>query len=128
MCTGAADGFTRFSREVELEELCESPGPPNDRTESAGAQQIVADAVPFREPWLACEIGVRVEKVDRHRARRIINVKRPASQSFVQEPGAADGNPRGRGPDESLQLSFRNSLKGPLEDEQIDILVAKRKR
>jgi len=44
------------------------------------------------EPPPDREIGLRVEKIDRYCARRIVNLQSAACQSFVQIPGAADGN------------------------------------
>jgi hypothetical protein len=102
-------------------------GSPDDRTESARAQEIVANAMTPRESRLAGEIGFRVEKVDRLRAGRVINVKNAARQRFVQIPGAPDRNSRRRGLDESLDLGLRHCLEDPLQNEKIGVLAAESK-
>ena len=124
MAAGTANDCACLGGKVEFENLLQGVGPPDDGTESACAQKIVANAVALREPRLAGEIGLRVEKIDRLRSGCILNVKRVAHQRFVQIPGATDGKSRRRLPDNGLELGLRHSSEDPLENQEVRVLVA----
>ena len=111
-----ANGVARLGREIELEHLLQGCGPSDDRTKAARAEQIVADAVPSREPRLAREIGLRVEEVDRIGARRILNVKGPAGQRLLQIPSAAGGMGCRRFANQGLNLGLRHGFEDAPED------------
>ena len=49
MGAGAAHGFPRLGGEVERQKFRERLGAPDDRAEPAGAQEIVAHAMPLRD-------------------------------------------------------------------------------
>src|SRR5439155_25586965 len=102
MRAGAPDRFSRLSGKVERDELRQRLGAPDHRAEAPGAEKIVAHAVASREPRLACEIRLGVEKIDGRCAGRILGIERAASQSLEKKPGPADGDARGRNPDEAF--------------------------
>jgi hypothetical protein len=128
MSARAPHGFPRPGRDVERQELRESSGTPDDRTEPAGAQKIVAHAVPFRKARFPGKVCLGVEKIDSRRCGRVVHVKGASRQDFVEIPDPARQDAGRRGVDKALDLSRRHGFKDPLQRQQIDFFVAEGER
>ena len=72
--------------------------------------------------------AVGVEKIDGRGAGRVIHVESTASQDFVEIPRAPRRNARGGGPDDGLDLGLGHGFEDPLQDQEIDVFMAERKR
>ena len=69
----------------------------NDRAVLTRAKQIVPDPVAFGQAWLAGEIGLWIEHIDRRDCRGVCNIELSAGEVLIEEPGAArDAAGRGR--------------------------------
>jgi hypothetical protein len=64
------------------------------------AEQVVPDPVAFRQDWLAGEIALGMEHIDRRDGGRVIEIEPSACQRFVEELGAACDDAGWRFPDE----------------------------
>jgi len=78
------------------------------------------------KPRRGCEIKAVVQQIRETRLRRIGNIKRPASEKFIEKPGAPVGC-AGRGTShECGDGILRDGFEEPFQDEQIDVFVAQR--
>src|ERR1019366_7903481 len=114
--------------EVESQEFRESPSAPDDGTKPAGAQEIVAHAVPFREARFARKVRLGVEKIDGRGAGRVVHAKGTSSQYLIEVPRAPAWNAGWRGADDGLDLGPRDGFEDPLQEQKIQGLTANCKR
>ena len=84
--------------------------------------------MPLRKPRFSGEVAFRVEKIDCRYVRRVFDIKRAAGKRFPQVPRPADWNTHRLGADKSLDLCLGRGVKDPLQDQEVDVLMAKRKR
>jgi len=120
MSAGSANRLPSFLRKVKRHELLERFGPPDDGAKAAGPEEVVANAMPLREPTPAREIFFGVEQIDGGGVRRILNVESPACQGFVEIPRAPRQNRRGRRAHQALHFLRRCGVKGPFQNQKVD--------
>jgi hypothetical protein len=89
MCASPANRLARFCGEVKRDKIFQSLGSAYHRTEARGPEKVIAYTMPAGRARFAGEVGLRIEKVDDCSARRVIGIKRPSSEDFVQVPSAA---------------------------------------
>lgn len=87
----AANSLTGFFSKRQIDKTGERRRPANEGTEAPRAKQIVPDAVAPGQARLGRKVGFRVEGIDRCDVMRIGQIKRPAGQPFIEEPGTAGG-------------------------------------
>src|SRR5262249_9439946 len=110
MCASPADRLARFCGEVKGDGIFQSFGPAYNRTEARRAEQIIAYTMPARRTRFAGEVGVWIEKVDDCSARRVISIKRPLSEEFVQIPSTAHRHRCHLAANQSLKLCRRDGV------------------
>jgi hypothetical protein len=124
----APHGFERLGAQVERQAFRERLGSPDHRTESAGTQEIVAHAMAFRKTRLAGEVSLGFQKIDGCGAGRVVHVESTAGQDFEEIPCAPRRNASGGGPHKGLDLGLGHRLEDPVQDREIQIFMAERKR
>ena len=127
MCASPPDGLARLCGEAKGDRIFQSPGPAYDRTEARRPEEIIADTMPAGRTRFAGEVVLRIEKVARCRARRVIDIERARGEELVQVPGAAHRHRCRLGSHQSPKLCRRNGVEYPLQDKQIEVLMTKRK-
>src|SRR5262249_7159488 len=113
MCASPPDRLARLCGEIKGDRILQSLGPAYDRTEARGPEEIIAYTMSARRTRFAGEVGLRIEKVDDGRARRVVNIKRPRIEELVQVPGTAHLHRSHLRSHQSLNLCRRNSIKYP---------------
>src|SRR5215469_8301137 len=127
MCTSPPDCLARFCGEIKGDRIFQSLGPAYDRTEARGPEKIIAYTMPARRTRFAGEVGLRIEKIDHGSTRRVISIKRPPSEEFVQVPSTAHLPGCRIGPHQGLKLFRRNSVEHSLQDQGVEVLMTKGK-
>ena len=89
MRAGAPDYFSGLLGEAAPHEGLELFCAADNGAVVAPAEQVIANAVPFRKTRRAGETRLRVERVHRCDHFRVLDIERRAGQSLVKEPRAA---------------------------------------
>src|ERR1051326_2446278 len=123
MSAGAADRFACFRGKVDINELGQGSRSPDHGAETAGPQEVIANAVPLGEARSTCKIHLGVKEIDCGCSRSVVHIERAPGQFLVQIPSPPGGDAARRSPDDRLQLGFRDGLEDPPKDQEVNALV-----
>jgi hypothetical protein len=91
MPTRSADRPSCLFIETGGHEFFESTGPADDRTIPGDTEQVVTYAVALRELWLARDVVLRIEKINRRYRFSVRKIESLPREVLKEEPNPAVG-------------------------------------